>query len=681
MNHSILQNPKNVVRFKKWGRKNYSLFSVLNKIVSVSVLSVVYLLSVPAVSIAQVQDSSDVKMKFDLEEIEVSAQRSPALYSEVARIITVISSKEIEAAPVQNIQDLLEYISGVDVRQRGAGGMQADVSIRGGTFDQALVLLNGINITDPQTGHHNFNLPVSFDQIQRIEILEGPAGRIYGPNAFSGAINIITYPPGSKSAKLSLSGGSFRYLDASASGGFNTGKLNHLLAVNHKSSTGYIDNTDFQFSNLFYSNQVIAKKGIFSFQGGISEKAFGANSFYTPVYPNQFENTGTYFSSAKWKSKTKLHLTPAVYWRRHNDRFELFRNNAPDWYKSHNYHRTDVFGGNLNSWIQWKWGRTAFGVEIRSENILSNVLGEELDKPVKVPNENAYFSKSKSRTTSSVFFEHAYYYNNWIATAGLMGNTISESGLGWNFFPGLDLSYGLSSGLKIFTSYNTSLRMPTFTDLYYSGPTNIGNPDLKPEKSASLEGGVKLNRRLIIGHVVFFYRNGKNIIDWVKMSSDDIWQPKNLTRLKSYGAEFQVQFNLKDFTGKNLPDKLFISYYNNNQQKQAPDFISNYVLDNLKHKVVFIINQEVLRNISLNLNITFQDREGTFSSYSDTGWAAEKKYPPFWLFDAKANYRFKKLNYFVSVNNIFNTDYYDIGNVAQPGVWIKSGISYKFDFN
>ena len=174
---------------------------------------------------------------------------------------------------------------------------------------------------------------------------------------------------------------------------------------------------------------------------------------------------------------------------------------------------------NLNSWVQWKWGKTAFGVEIRSENILSNVLGEELDKPVKVPNENAYFTKSKSRTTSSVFFEHAYYYNNWIATAGLMGNTISESNLGWNFFPGLDLSYEFNSGFKIFTSYNTSLRMPTFTDLYYSGPTNIGNPDLKPEKSASLEGGMKLNRRLIKGHVVFFYRNGKNIIDWVKMSS------------------------------------------------------------------------------------------------------------------------------------------------------------------
>ncbi len=681
MNNIKSENQLNFIRFKKWGRKNYSLFNVLNKVVHVSVLSVVYLLSVPAVSVAQVQDTSEVKMEFDLDEIEVSAQRSPALYSQVARIISVIEKKEIEAAPVQNVQDLLEYIAGADVRQRGAGGMQADISIRGGTFDQTLVLLNGINITDPQTGHHNFNLPVSLAAIQRIEILEGPAARIYGPNAFSGAVNIITMSPGSDALKLSVSGGSFNYFDANATGGFHAGNQEHLLAVNRKSSSGYINNTDFQFSNLFYSNRFTSKAGTLSFQGGISEKAFGANSFYTPVYPNQFEETRTYFTSARWQSNSKLHFTPAVYWRRHDDRFELFRNEAPDWYKSHNYHRTNVFGGGLNLWVQWKWGKTAFGAEVRSENILSNVLGEELNEPVKVQNQDAYFNKSKSRTTSSVFLEHAFYYRNWIATAGLMGNVISESNLGWNFFPGFDLSYHFNSGFQLFTSYNTSLRMPTFTDLYYSGPTNIGNPDLKPEKSASVEGGIKLNRRLIKGHIVFFYRNGKNIIDWVKMNSDDIWQPQNLTRLKSYGTEFHVQFNLKELSGIDLPDKISFSFFNNNQKKEATDFISNYVLDNLKYKFVFIANEEITKNFSINLNVTFQDREGTFTNYTNTGWGAEEKYPPFWLFDAQANYNLKNLNLFISVNNIFNMSYYDIGNVSQPGRWIKAGISYNFDFN
>ncbi len=162
---------------------------MLRRIVKISVLSISYLVSAPAISFAVEQDTTEVKMQYDLDEIEVSAQRSPALYSQVARIISVIESKEIESSPAQSVQNLLEYVASVDVRQRGAEGVQADISIRGGTFDQTLILLNGINITDPQTGHHNFNLPVNLNQIERIEILEGPAARVYGPNAFSGAIN------------------------------------------------------------------------------------------------------------------------------------------------------------------------------------------------------------------------------------------------------------------------------------------------------------------------------------------------------------------------------------------------------------------------------------------------------------------------------------------------------------
>ena len=186
------QKAQSILMFKKWGRKNYSSFLTLKRTVVISVLSVTYLLSTPVFATEMEQDTSDVKMQYDLDEIEVSAQRTPALYSQVARIISVIESKEIEAAPAQSVQDLLEYVAGVDVRQRGAEGVQADVSVRGGTFDQTLILLNGINITDPQTGHHNLNLPVSLAQIERIEVLEGPAARVYGPNAFSGAINIVT---------------------------------------------------------------------------------------------------------------------------------------------------------------------------------------------------------------------------------------------------------------------------------------------------------------------------------------------------------------------------------------------------------------------------------------------------------------------------------------------------------
>lgn len=681
INYNLNKKAQNILTFRKWGRKNFSLFLTLKKIVVISVLSITYLQATPNVTITTFQDTSDVKMEYDLDEIEVSAQLSPAMYSQVARIISVIENKEIEASPAQSVQDLLEYIVGVDVRQRGTEGVQADVSIRGGTFDQTLILLNGINITDPQTGHHNLNLPVSLVQIERIEILEGPAARVYGPNAFSGAINIVTKQSVKKSINLYLGTGNFGFFNSNLSASFQTNQFMHQIAINRKSSTGYIDNTDFGISNLFYSNQLNSEKGKLNFQVGVSKKKFGANSFYTPKYPNQFEQTKTLFTSFKWQSNSKLHLTPVVYWRQHHDRFELFRENPASWYKTHNYHLTNVYGGNLNSWFQWKLGKTAFGFEIRSENILSNVLGEELENPKDVPYEDAVYTKSKSRNTLSGFLEHAYFYENWTITAGLLTNYISGSKLGWNVFPGIDLSNNFTSELKGFSSFNTSLRMPTFTDLYYSGPTNIGNPDLKPEKSATFEMGLKANYKFVRGHAVLFVRNGKDIIDWVKNGSEDLWQAQNLTRLKSFGTEFQIQFLLNKEFGNKFPNKISLAYLNNNLEKENQNFISNYVLDNLKHKFVGSVNQNLTKNILVDLKISFQNREGTFTRFSDENWANEVDYKPFWIFDGKILYSKKGINLFVSVNNIFDLQYFDIGNVSQPGRWIKTGISYQLDFN
>jgi iron complex outermembrane receptor protein len=669
-----------ILTFRKWGRKSYSSFLTVNKAVVISVLSVVYLLSAPVITLATEQDTTDVKMQYDLDQIEVSAQRSPVVYSQVARIISVIERKEIEAAPAQSVQDLLEYIAGVDVRQRGAEGVQADVSVRGGTFDQTLILLNGINITDPQTGHHNFNLPVSLAQIERIEILEGPAARVYGPNAFSGAINVVSKQNPGKSMQVAAAGGSFGYFNGSLSGSFQTGKMNHLLAFNGKRSDGYIDNTDFKDLNGFYSNQLDSEKGTLKFQLGLSEKGFGANSFYTPKYPNQYEETKTLFTSLKWEGKDKLHLSPLVYYRRNQDRFELFRDNPASWYTSHNYHLTNVYGTNLNSWFNWAWGKSAFGVEYRSENILSNVLGEDLDEPIDVPGEDAQFTKSDSRNTVSVFIEHAAYLDNWTFTAGLMSNYISGSDLGINVFPGIDVSYNLSEAVKLYTSYNTSLRMPTFTDLYYDGPTNIGNPDLLPEKSATLEGGLKWSQSLLKGHAVVFYRQGKDIIDWVKLDDDAVWQPQNLTEINNLGTEVQLHVLFRNEYGSKYPNVQFNYLYNSLDKKDA-DFVSNYVLDNLKHKLVGSLNQQIIKNLSFDLKFVFQDREGTYTKYEDLVSVGEVDYEPFWLFDGKLSYSTRGFVAFASVNNIFDTKYNDIGNVIQSGRWLKAGISYKIDFN
>ncbi|MDB4584908.1 TonB-dependent receptor, partial [Draconibacterium sp.] len=357
-----------------------------------------------------------------------------------------------------------------------------------------------------------------------------------------------------------------------------------------------------------------------------------------------------------------------------------FRDNPASWYENHNYHLTNVIGGNLNSWIQWSLGKTAFGIEFRSENILSNVLGEALDSPKDVPGENAEFTKSAYRNTTSLFFDHVVYMNNWSLTAGMMANYISGSDMGLNVFPGIDVGYNIYQSFKLFATFNTSLRMPTFTDLYYQGPTNIGNPDLNPEKSATLEGGIKLNENIIQGHFVVFYRKGQDIIDWIKNDSESVWQPRNLTELNSLGTEVEVQLNLHKELGNAFPNKIRLSYLYNKLQKENQDLISNSVLDNLKHKFIGSLNQSLSKSFSIDIKGSFQEREGTYTEFMNNDWGNETKYKPFWIFDARVNYKWKNLDIFCSVNNIFDVVYNDIGNVVQPGRWIKAGVSYKINF-
>jgi len=312
---------------------------------------------------------------------------------------------------------------------------------------------------------------------------------------------------------------------------------------------------------------------------------------------------------------------------------------------------------------------------------MSNVLGVKRAEPVKVQGENAFYTHSKSRHTTSFFFEHVYYYNNWTLSGGLLANHIPESNLGLIFFPGMELSYLLLPELKAFASFNTSLRMPTFTDLYYSGPTNVGNSALKPEKSATLESGFKWSSPFMQAHGVIFYQRGKDMIDWVKTHPDDLWQPQNLTRINSLGTEIQLQMNLRKQFGNPFPNRVSVSFFHNHLEKQHEEIISNYVLDHIRYKVVGSVNQLVAKNLSLDLKIVFQDREGTYTRFYEGNGGEEVNYKPFWMFDTKMIYSRQKWNVYLSVNNLFNVFYYDIGNVAQPGRWMKAGFLYRLDLN
>ncbi|GJM62911.1 TonB-dependent receptor [Persicobacter diffluens] len=685
-----------MVYFKHWSRKGYAVFQSLGKQIKICALLIGILGSFSQRLAAQttpeqLENKTKVGDEYAEEEIQlnevvVQTQRVATVYSEQARVVQVITKAQLQQAPVQSIQDLLEFVAGVDVQQRGPMGIQADIRIRGGSFDQALVLLNGVNINNPQTGHLNLNLPIDMEAVESIEVLQGPGSRIFGPNAFSGAINIITNTSKKDNLSVHVMAGQYGTAKSSVSGTFNTGKLTNFVSTSVSGSDGFAHNTDFNQKSIYYRGNLTTNAGDLDVQLGYGDKAFGASTFYSANYPDQFEENSSLYTSVKFTSNTAIKFTPLIYWNRSQDRFELFRDfkNAADWYTDHNYHMTDVYGANLSAEYASSIGVTAFGVDFRSENILSNNLGFDMDEEKEVPGEDAYFNKSVSRNNISAYLEHNIYINQFTISAGMMANWSSKYEADphtFNWFPGVDLSYKFGNGLSIFSSFNTAMRLPTFTDMFYSSPTDLGDPDLEAEESYTFEGGLKFGNSALNASLSAFRRNGRNIIDWVRASDDEPFQVQNIESLETVGVDAFVQYLPQVTFGKSMPiRKISLSYsYLDARQNDNPAEISKYALSNLKHKLSMGIDHNIYKNIYANWQIRYQDRAYSTWELGDGNVSTENPFEPFWLVDARIYYQKKAYMVYVEASNLFDRDYIDFVAVEQPGRWVKAGVRINLD--
>ncbi len=609
--------------------------------------------------------------------ITVTATRVPTLYSESARVVNIIDNTQIKNAAIQSVPDLLEFASGVDVRQRGNLGVQSDISIRGGSFDQTMILLNGINITDSQTGHHNMNLPVDLNSIEKIEILQGPGSRVFGPNAFSGAINIITKDTQNNELNLSMTGGDFGYYNFDVNGTVTTNSSSTMIAISKKKSDGFTENTDFQNLNIYANHRQEIANSILVFQAGHNDKQFGANSFYSAKYPNQFEHTRSSFASLQFETGKNLKFIPSVYYKRHQDRFELFRYTPASWYKNHNYHLTNIYGGKANLSYTSSLGMTNIGIEYRSENILSTNLGNDLSSPKEVPFEdNAFFAKQYQRNNSTFFLEHNLFLQNFTISGGFAYNYTEEYGS--NLTGGIDVAYKLNEKVNLFASFNNTMRMPTFTDLFYTGPTNQGNADLQPEKANSVEAGIKYNNSYLRTTASVFVRKGTDLIDWIKESpTDELWRTRNLTELTTSGFEISNYIQFKELFGSSSPfNYLNIAYAFTNNSKSSDDYISYYVMDNLRHKLTLSLNHDIIFNLKADWKFSYQDRNGTYTYYNleTKNTEGERPYEDMFILDTKLYYEFENFTLSTEISNVLDNKVADIPNVAIPGRWVKIGI-------
>ena len=581
-----------------------------------------------------------------MEEVLIQENRIQIPFSKQSRNISLVDKRQLEVTPARSLQEVLSFVPGVDVRQRGVGGVQADIGIRGGSFEQTLMLINGIKLTDPQTGHHLMNIPIPLINIDRVEVLKGPASRIFGQNAFAGAVNVITRLSNQRSMKMQGYAGDFGMRGINFSGSLPFGKYHQQVAVSYDDSDGHWYNSDFNASNIFYEAGIQLResqeiRGMIAY----SDRTFGANGFYTSSFPDQWESIQTTLGSISHSfSKEKIQIKTRAYWRRNQDEFRLKRN-EPAFFQ--NTHVSDVVAFESNGSYTTKWGTTGFGLEGRKEAIASSNLGNH------------------DRQLFGIFLEQLVKLGE---KTDVRGGVYSNyySGYGWKHFPGVEVGFQASSAIRFYTGIGSSFRIPTYTDLYYRGPTNIGNANLKPEQALSFELGGKWSKDNWRGELVYFHRASENLIEWTRTTSSQPWQPQNFNEVGFNGLEasmhYQVNPNGRIFQVK----ELMLSYnFIDAELKQVPGLESRYALTALRGQAIAGILLGFGQKVEWNTKMRYVERISL---------------DPYFLVDMRMDYnRLGKVGLFAEVSNLTDSDYIEAGTVHMPGRWFRIGFMLNLE--
>lgn len=575
----------------------------------------------------------------EIDEVNIQGKFLNLPVKKVNENVTVITRDQLENSPAKSIEEILAQFTGFDIRRRGGNGVQADISVRGSSFEQVLILVNGVRMSDSQTGHNSMNIPFDLASVERIEIIKGPSARSFGQNAYAGVVNIITKPSDEENVTVSASGGDFETYSLGIGANFGSRKISNFIQVNSSASDGYRYNTDYKINNIFYQNEIALQNGNLKFQAGIQEKKFGANGFYaSPNAVDQYEETqASIVSLGLNQNFNNFKLNSKIYWRRGQDMYEYIRN-KPEIYR--NMHIGNNLGAEVNGTYHSGLGSTGLGVELRKEFLASNNLGH------------------RERFVSQIFLEHhfSFFQNKLNISPGISWAHYAAEGD--FFYPGLDVGYNFSEHHKIYGNIAKVNRIPTFTDLFYVSRTEVGNPLLKPEHALSAELGYCFQKNNFLGKISGFMRNSDDSIDWVKQNANDIWKAENIGQIDTKGIEVEISQNFNSVLKSYSVGYTFLDSKN----RQPLNLISRYVMENLKHQFVAKLETEFFKNFSNQLIYRYNERVST-GSYQ--------------TLDEKLSYDFRNLNLYVLINNITNTDYTETFGIPMPKRWFHVGFTYK----
>ena len=606
--------------------------------------------------VAQSIFAQNVNDTIAIGEVSILDNRLNTPLSKENRNIYVLSKSEINKLPARSLQDVLQYASGIDLRQRGPFGTQADISMDGGSFEQTLILLNGVKIMDHQTAHNALNLPIPLEAIDRIEVIRGPAARVYGNNSLTGVINIVTRQP----KKTGVYGNTYfgtnfkkdtedtgdTYTSRGVQLGANLAKETHQhqLYVSHDLGNGYRYNTAYENNKLYYqgnfqfddANSLVASYGYV-------KNGFGANGFYaSPGDKNSKELVETTLVNiqSKHKLSDRISLAPRVSYRYNFDDYRYYKN---DLSKARSLHYSNSISGEVNSTYQLNKGQIGVGVEYRNEQISSTSIKNHTRDNV------GFYAEYKTDITPKLNVNVGTYVNY-------------NSQYGWQAFPGIDASYAVNSNLKLMVNAGTSQRIPSFTDLYLDQrPGNIGNANVESEKAFQTEIGFKYSKKNWTFNTYYFYRSITDFIDWVRLTSSEPWQAQNFGDLKTHGFNTKVSYLANLSANQNLKFSLSYSYLDPEFENVDDQYNSKYKIESLKHQLINTIDYTIGRT-----TLSVANRYNT-----------RKSYKSYWITDARINHSFKNnLSIYFDAQNIFNTTYNEAGAIPLPANWMSLGIKF-----
>jgi iron complex outermembrane receptor protein len=563
------------------------------------------------------------------ETVVVTGTADPLPLDEVDRSVSVLAVRDLSLV-ANTLPDFLRLDSSLDLQERAPNGVQSDLSIRGGSFGQTLVLLNGQRLNDAQSGHHNLDIPVPLESISRIEILRGAGSTLYGADAVGGVVNIITEAPETTELRLRTSAGSFGVNQQRGSIAAALGRFTEQLVFSRDFSSGFRPDRDYRNLAFASTTHLTSRLGTTGVVLAYGDRPFGADQFYGNF--NSWENTKTWVASVEQSLGEKTHA--AFSFRRHSDLFVLYRD-RPSIFTNH--HADESWQASLRrSEMLFPNAGLHYGVEGYRDSIASSNLGRH--------------ARNRVAAYGSADFRALHRFSLTLGVREEVYRSFSGE-----FSPTISGGAWLAHGLKLRGSVSHAFRIPTYTDLYYHDPANVGSPDLRPERAWNYEAGLEWNAggKLRAGATVF-ERREKDGIDYVRRSAADIWRAANIEDLRFTGLEVSTAIRLS------RSQQLDFHYTGlRGAQAAISGLFSKYLFNYPSHAGV------ASWQAGLPGGVLLRTRVGALNRRARRAYA---------VWDVYGGYARGRVHPFLQLTNLSDTRYEEVMGVAMPGRAITGGL-------